>query len=302
MKRHRISPARRVCLSNGGDVMVFVVPEMYVDELQGNIDLVNMTVSNGGVLSRYDSAQYRPPVAPMVEKKLTGPYNVIGGNTNFGHWIFENMARLAVFDAAGMLGERMILVADGTPRRFTELLDLIKVDWVAQPSAWVRGAYMPSPPFYRDNDGPKVWPSALHWLRMKLSPHTTPKTGGRVIYAPRVGATHRRVLNDDALVEGLSKRGVEIVHWEGMSVADQVRTVRECDTMISPVGAGAQLGWFCDGHVIELCNPLMDALWAGKIGCMINGTRYTRVVGHPTGSGIDSDYAVPVEAVLRAVG
>lgn len=81
-----------------------------------------------------------------------------------------------------------------------------------------------------------------------------PATGPRRLYVTRADAGTRMVANEQALIELLSRYGVETISLTGLSVVQQAAAMANCEFLISPHGAGLTNMMFMPpgGVVIEL--------------------------------------------------
>lgn len=94
--------------------------------------------------------------------------------------------------------------------------------------------------------------AASTWERMRAA--VPPADGAREIYIARTDATRRRMINEDALIAMLERRGVRIVVPGQHSVAQQIAMFRRARLVIGPHGAGLTNIAFCEAgsHVYEL--------------------------------------------------
>lgn len=120
------------------------------------------------------------------------------------------------------------------------------------------------------------------------------------LYISRRDAVHRRVLNEDELLEELTRRGFETITLEGMSLSDQVSRFAASSVIVAPHGAAlTNLAFTTAPKLVEL-HPRDDYGRAFFMTmCLGLGGQYARVVGEnctPT-----SDYEIPVDHVLEAL-
>lgn len=309
MFRTHLRQSRIIALTEnrGRGIITARSPALYLDHREEVIiDPETMVVNDGGVISAYNSAGYRDQGPVWAGATITEHVNMLGGGPNFGHWVFEALTRLAVFDLSGSV-TRTCVVSAGTPQKFIDVLPMLGVDKsIVSGPARFKSAYLASPPFARAADHVlEVWPGAYHWLRQRFGRYATVGTRYLKVFAIRKGATHRRLTNQDEIAVALKARGFLIVDFSTRSIIEQASIAQQCDTLVMPQGAGAQIGWFCDGHVVELCNPKLDGIWAGRMGAAINGNPYTRLDGLIAPmqqlQTSDSDYCIDTESLLETV-
>ena len=79
-----------------------------------------------------------------------------------------------------------------------------------------------------------------------------PKTrwDGRRLYVARTDTDRRTMLNEDAVIEEMRRRGFEILVPGTMSMTEQIRTFREASIVVGPHGAGMSNIVFCDPGTI----------------------------------------------------
>jgi hypothetical protein len=230
---------------------------------------------------------------------------LLAGNTgNYWHWTVECLARLSI---AGCSPWSSVLVPGGAVPFRGQGLDLagvpaslrrpvgsgeaVRVEHLVVP--WtVVGQHVPHPcmePFFRA-------------MADRVDPADTP----RLIYVDRRGPGHRRLVNEDALVAELARRGFVPVRLETLPLAAQIRLFRGARCIVSPHGAGlANLVFARPGcRVLEL---FMDdwVNWTMRRLAALFGLSYDCVIGRalPTGpqrTGYQ-DWTVSVMHVLAAL-
>lgn len=85
----------------------------------------------------------------------------------------------------------------------------------------------------------------------------THPNGSSHIYINRSGVAHRRVTNEDEVVELLTQNGFQDVSLESMPILDQIRMMSSAEVVCSPHGAGLTNLVFCQPgtKVIEFLSP-----------------------------------------------
>jgi capsular polysaccharide biosynthesis protein len=155
----------------------------------------------------------------------TGPRHtramvLLGGEKNFGHWMFEYLTKLVVIDRA--LGHLMNLaVWSDVPQTYVDFLELAGHTVTRVEPGFFDDIWVPSAPFGRTPDKRIfAWPEAVTHLRAALNRHRgIPR--GRKIYAKR-NAAKRRILNDDDVTDCLESHGFEVVDLATMSAREQI--------------------------------------------------------------------------------
>ncbi|MEA2436597.1 MAG: hypothetical protein QOF65_1153, partial [Thermoleophilaceae bacterium] len=214
------------------------------------------------------------------------------------HWMLDTLPRIALLpdDARS----RVLVPAPLRPgqRRSLELAGITKDALVSFHGGHVQidEAIVPSLPGRTGN--PPAW--ALEWLRERLAP--SPRRSGRRLYVSRGDVRHRRLANEDALIEVLRPLGFEVVLPGQLPLEEQLRTFAEAELVVAPHG-GALVNLLAsqEATLVEIFDPryvngcyyaLTDAL----------GLPYWYVLGEAAPG---DDFRVAPEAVvatLRAAG
>jgi Glycosyltransferase 61 len=108
---------------------------------------------------------------------------------------------------------------------------------------------------------------------------------GRRLFVSRVGATHRRLLNETEAAQALGREaGVELVSTDGMSLADEIALFRSAELVVGGHGAGLTNLVFAPRgtRVVDLApSTYWDSLFAQAASVM--GHSYALVRGRSMG-------------------
>jgi capsular polysaccharide biosynthesis protein len=244
-----------------------------------------------------------PEIPPAESIETVGDHCIVlGGHSNFGHWLFEYLPRLAIADRLGLLGHCPVALWNGVRHKCAHFLDELNLRWFAVDSpARFKDAWVLSAPIGRRRDRtPYFWPESIHWMRQKFS-HLRAPNKRRRIYAIRRGTAHRLILNDEELITALKYYEVEAIDLAGLSIQEQIKTVSEAELLIMPMGASGPISMFTDGAVIELSPPGIDGLFSSRIFCAVTGNWHQRIDGTPNEAGVNASYTVNVRQVLTCV-
>ncbi len=160
-------------------------------------------------------------------------------HSNYHHWLFEALPRLAVLERAGLSHLPLIVPERPAPFHRDTLAAL------GHPPARWR-------PFAHEHVRPDVlvWASpastvgvpsryAVDWLRKGFlrgrAPAPTPR---RRIYLSRRLAYARRVANEQEVAETLARHGFETVDAERLTFGQQVELFAAAEAVVAPHGAG----------------------------------------------------------------
>jgi hypothetical protein len=171
------------------------------------------------------------------------------------HWVCETLPLVSLIEAHDPERTNPIYVGADLPPFVAEYLEIFGV--ADRCRALDRGVYRAERLLVPTFPGGAEWPSPAHLELVRrrsldaldLSPR--PK---RRLLISRADAIDRRVLDEDALVDGLADLGVEPVTLEGRSVAEQVELFHDAELIITPHGAGATNMLFAPGDcgIVEL--------------------------------------------------
>lgn len=197
-------------------------------------------------------------------------------STSYFHWLVEYLPRLQFLQEIDrQQGRKSQLVVDASmPKWQVDSLRLMGytpadlLPWNGRAS-FVRNLVIPAYPrrlCEPDRRFSMVSPSALKWLRSTVTSHL-PSTGSAQaasfserILISRGQAAGRRVVNEQELLNVLSKRGFVAYSLEDLSFEDQVRLFMGAKVVIGPHGAGlANMIFSQDLKVIELCGGPANA-------------------------------------------
>ena len=193
------------------------------------------------------------PTSGGLSHEIYGP--------NFGHFIFEYLNRLAIFDHYGLTAKLPVVIYQEIPERWAEFLDLlgiskdriIRVPIVKAPA--YRKVWVSSACHYRDAAGKfHFWTAGLHWLRFRMfSAIGGPKLQDRRrLYLGREDATWRKIVNEGEVKQLLEKYGFEFPSMSKLNARSQIEAVSGADVIVSAAGVGSTLSHFAPEHCINI--------------------------------------------------
>ncbi|MDJ0707109.1 MAG: glycosyltransferase family 61 protein [Leptolyngbyaceae cyanobacterium MO_188.B28] len=102
------------------------------------------------------------------------------------------------------------------------------------------------PSFRRYKPSPITSPAACHWLCDRILSNITScssQASNNIFFSPNIfisrkNAGRRRIVNEDELIEKLSRLDFVAYTLEDMSVADQARLFSQAEIIVAPHGAG----------------------------------------------------------------
>jgi hypothetical protein len=241
---------------------------------------------------------------------------LIGNHWNFGHWMLNHVARLAVVESVPELRGRPLIVGENVTAAQLECLSLMGFD----SSGLIRlrkgrlarfgRLWAPAMPHCAIRDGVMFWaPAIVDFLRKRLHVADRPAAGRRRrrLYITRQGARWRRVLNESAIVELLDRRGFEVVDPGAFTIRQQLDLAADAEAIVGAFGAGMNLLLFApaDAALIELKPIPRIPMNINPALCRKIGQAYHEVIGTPSIvagiSPLDHDFTVSADGLLDAL-
>lgn len=188
-------------------------------------------------------------------------------DSNYYHWLGEVVARLHLLERSGLEIDKYIINGKGGAAFQEETLALLGLPKhkivKSRRGMHVKAKRLIVPslePFYLQPFLPHSlagW--AIRYLRTELAGliRPAPVPGKRRIYVSRGDAKHRRVTNENQLLQLLAPHGFQTVLPGRMTVAEQIRTFASAELIVAPHGAGLANLLFCrpGARVLELFAP-----------------------------------------------
>lgn len=177
-------------------------------------------------------------LARADERPLDG-HVLLGGSTNYYHWLLDYFPRLSVIEADPDLREKPLMINANLTKFQKECLRLAGI-----PDSRLTRVRMPGIIPFRDlaapmiaSQGKRFHPGALAWLRETVMRDAGKKSGARRVYFRRGKATQRRLLNETAVVSYLKAQDFTVVDPGAMKVAEQAAVAAEAEIIVAPHGA-----------------------------------------------------------------
>lgn len=240
---------------------------------------------------------------------------LIGNHSNFGHWMLNHLARLALVESAPGLEAVPLVVGDNISANQLECLELMGIDnsrllrMRGGRLAQFETLWVPMMPFC--GVGPVAYwaPGIIDFLRRRLDVprHPVPGRTRRRLYLTRRAARWRRVLNESDLAAPLARQGFEVIDPGTLTVRQQLALASDAEVIAGPFGAGMNLLLFApaDAVIIELkpvqgipmdINPALSR----RIG-----QTYREVIGTPSiaagVSALDYDFTISPNSLLETL-
>ncbi|AFZ45416.1 Tetratricopeptide TPR_1 repeat-containing protein [Halothece sp. PCC 7418] len=201
---------------------------------------------------------------PPIEK-INGTVAVLtglSGNVYF-HWMIDILPRFALLSQGGINPKELdyIWINQATQAFQRETLEILGIPLekviASDDHPHIEAEQLIAPSFAGHLGWLHSW--GLKFLRETLFPPLLNQQSSypERIYICRQGARHRRVLNEDVVIDYLSTRGFVPVALEELSFSEQVNYFASAKAIIAPHGSGLTNLVFCSAKtkIIELFAP-----------------------------------------------
>jgi len=274
----------------------------------------NPNMSDKVIDNKEDSFSAEDKKIAFSSKSETSLENAIfiGGHWNFGHWLFNHVARFCFIQEELMAGATF-LVPSSLNANQSEILKYFGVTksnvFRIKPGTVVNAGRLlvPQMPWHSLSELGTWWtPGVFGELRKKLCLASSCSSKAlRKIFLSRKNTRWRRLINEDELYERLRPFGFEIIDIGTLSIKQQFELGRQTSCLVTPLGANSNffLNLPSGANVIELAPP-MDSMNVTGPFAMASGLNFKQIIGvannTPGVSKIDQDYAVDCSLVIDA--
>ena len=234
----------------------------------------------------------------------------IGGHHNYGHWLFNHIARLCFMGQ--LKGEVKYLVPKSIRQSQKDMLfacgikreDIVFLEYGK--TIRVEELVIPQMPWHATSNGLTWWtPSCFSLLRsiLGLNAGILSKAKNRV-FLTRKNAERRHIINEDEIFSGIKKFGFQRVDIGALSFSEQLELGKKTNILVTPIGANSNffLNLPLNATVVELA-PKMESMNVTGPFSDATGLNYTQIVGQKNNisksSGLNEDFFVDPEIVIR---
>ena len=224
----------------------------------------------------------------LIPEPVRKPFKkaiLAGGDQNYFHWLIDFLPRLmAIKDTPGFQGLPILIHEDMLPYQ-TESLAFLGIpeehlEPLAYPACYpCEELIVPLfPPESPAKAGLRSRHAVVSWLR-SLAPGY--RGEGRRIYISRHDSKRRKIVNEDALISELKKKGFEVLSLTGLSLESQIEIFSQADCVVG-YGAGLTNMVFAPDHchVIEIL-PQDGRLNYFEELARVRGLNYDAAMCHP---------------------
>lgn len=236
----------------------------------------------------------------------------LGGHWNFGHWLFNHLARLCFTEAP--FNDKIFLVPKTLSKNYVDLLyaaglkkeNLFFIQ--AGMVVYVDKLSIPQIPWHSTTDGFIWWsPGSFDHLRKILSVHDSKlEKADKLVFLSRKDTRWRRLLNEEEVFQKLKPFGFVRINIGELSMEEQIRLGRSTRYLFTPIGANSNffLNMPTGSHVLEVAPP-MDSMNVTGSFARACGINYRQIIGVPTINPklakIDYDYTIDLREMDKAL-
>jgi len=184
---------------------------------------------------------------------------------NFWHFLYDCIPRIYSTILARPNEKLTVLVPDSLPDAFRELLACVIPEnfetIYIKKGSWVKVDRLVMPSFVSRCENGFLPPEYYEYIRncvfnkFDLTPVQNPTER---IYISRANGKHRRVINEDQIIQYLANYGFKTVFLEGMSLREQVELFTKAEIIVAPHGAGLATTLFSGKIKILVLYPESD--------------------------------------------
>jgi hypothetical protein len=182
----------------------------------------------------------------------------IWGEKNMGHFFFDAMLRVTVFDR--LEEYRFLVPTEMRPwhRGLCEVAGIKPEQLVPADRPFTRVEELAACHIATEGSMPRAeMLKRFSALALANCVKTAPARRNRRIFIDRSAAKRRKLFNQDEIKSILEDRGFEIVQWESLSMPDQVRLAAETEIMAGPHGTSLLNSIYAPpgAKLLEIINP-----------------------------------------------
>lgn len=236
----------------------------------------------------------------------------IGGHWNFGHWLFNHLARLSFVPAP--INDKVFILPANLKNNYRCMLYEIGLKdenlFFIEPGMLVNveELLIPQMPWFSPMEGVVLWaPGAIQKLRklLKVS-NTRLRDADRKVFLTRKNTRWRRLLNEDEIFEKFEKLGFIRIDAADLNAAEQIELGKKTRFLFSPFGANSNffINMPSSSMMLEGAPPLSNMNVSGPFSRAC-GIHYSQIIGKPMidplQEEINYDYTIADEDITFAI-
>jgi hypothetical protein len=299
-------------------------PQNYIVENARVLGMTNIILNTDGVAA-LENITFNPSLTDKVMDKGESAISVnegvitfashavtrlrkavfLGGHWNFGHWLFNHVARLLYTNKKDK-GIKYLVPNSLTENQIQFLyrvgLSDENIFFIEQGvTLQVDNLLVPQMPWHQTSDGIVWWvPGSFNLFRKKLgTDKSCIDSANTKVFLTRQNTRWRRVLNEDQIFSHFQKLGFQRVDVGKLTMQEQINLGQRTKVLITPLGANSNffLNLPSGASVLELAPP-MDSMNVTGHFAMASGMKYEQVRGVPLAdenvTSIDQDYSIDI--------
>ncbi len=294
-----------------GKPFSYVIPEMAVAKVRNvvlksvnstpyspqNQVFVTRRLAYRDINPTFHTQAWETQVAGGVEAELGEPvmhitepaFRLSVGNSNFGHFIWEAVAKCLMLSRIPGHESLKILYPDVVPDRYLAWIEaagikrqrLIPIPTEA--AVQVDTLFIGTAPFAHDeNKNIVLHEESLHDLRRRVWENTAPAPRRERLFFSRSDAAQKRCVNEAEVFALLEPHGFRFLTGANTSQQDLIGYVRNADIIVAPLGAATAAAAIApaDCIVVELTpSPAILGKYNATFGALLLGQPFMRMVG-----------------------
>ena len=234
----------------------------------------------------------------------------IGGHNNYGHWLFNHLARLCF--VRPLNGETKYLVPKSIRKSQKDMLlacgieskNIVFLD--CGKTINVEELVIPQMPWHATSNGLTWWtPGCFELLRSMLELNTGTLSEARDrVFLTRKNASRRHIVNEDQVFASIEKFGFQRVDVGALSFSEQRELGKRTKILVTPIGATSNfsLNLPLNATVLELA-PKMNSMNVTGPFSNATGLNYMQIIGQKSGISkkqeLNEDFFIDPEIVVR---
>ncbi len=191
-------------------------------------------------------------------KPIKAAVPLIARHPNYYHWLIETVPKIRyVREFETTTGQKATyLVPSDRPSWVKQTLELLgipdsKIEWITAPVYYAQPLIIPSFPL--KSSSPHYSAEDYKWLQNQFLKQNRIKNEGANVYISRSNAISRQVINEDEVMDLLSKYGFQKYNLENQSLEQNAALFNEANIVVGAHGAGLTDIVFCNNtSVVEL--------------------------------------------------
>ena len=236
----------------------------------------------------------------------------IGGHWNFGHWLFNHLARVSFVPEP--INDKIFILPASLKKNYRGMLYEIGLKdenlFFVEPGMLVKveELLIPQMPWLSPIEGVVLWsPGAIQKLRKLLKvPQTLYSEADCKVFLTRKNTRWRKLLNEDEIFEKFEKLGFIRIDAADLNAAEQIELGKKTQFLFSPAGANSNffISMPSNSLMLESAPPMPNMNVSGAFARAC-GIQYSQLIGKPlvdlNKAELNYDYIIADEDISSAI-